>query len=65
MKTYLVDYVLVVPDEVLEGDDGLPGVPLSVQAAAGGFVLLVEADGQRVPATNVCEEPNVNPEAVL
>lgn len=49
---YLVDYVLIVSDEVLKGDDGLPGVPLGVEAAAGGFVVFVEAHGQRISATD-------------
>lgn len=50
---YLVDDVLIVTDEVLKGDDGLPGVPLGVEAAAGGFVVFVEAHGQRISATDV------------
>lgn len=46
---YLVDYVFVVADVVLEGHDGIPGVVLGVHAAAGGLAVFVTSHSQGIP----------------
>lgn len=40
-SVYLVDNILIVANEVLEGHDGFPGVILCVDAAAADLAVFV------------------------
>lgn len=50
---HLVDDVFVVTDVVLEVHQWFPGVMLAVDAAAGGFNVLMACHSQRIPADKV------------
>lgn len=48
--SHLVDNVVVVAEVVLKVHHGFPGVMLSVDAAAGVFIVLVACHGKRIAA---------------
>lgn len=49
---YLVNNVFIVANEFLKGNNRLPRVILSVDASAGGLIVLVSGYSQRVSAVN-------------
>lgn len=47
---YLVEYVFVVSNVVLKGNNRFPGVILSKHAATGDFAVFMESHSQRITA---------------
>lgn len=58
-SVYLVNYVFIVANEFLKGNNRLPRIILSVDATAGDLIVLVSGYSQRVSAnkiTKICSK---------